>query len=156
MIPNNRPLKAYVRYDGQGRVVSSSLILRKNKPKVGKWKEVQTYECCDTFECVIPTVLFSQNVTFGFPVNTNNGCFPTCGFESTCGTYFIVDIRSFVNIPNNCTLEQFFNFVNQYYNWVGTWTLDNTTIQLEMDGELAKAICPTGEITMNINVACPA
>jgi hypothetical protein len=48
MIPNNRPLKAYVRYDGQGRVVSSSLILRKNKPKVGKWKEVQTYECCNS------------------------------------------------------------------------------------------------------------
>jgi hypothetical protein len=47
MATNNRPLKAYVRYDGSGRAVSSSLIWRKNKPKVGNWKEVQGYECCN-------------------------------------------------------------------------------------------------------------
>jgi hypothetical protein len=46
MAINNRPLKAFVRFDGSGRVVSSSLILRKNKPKVGKWKEIEGYECC--------------------------------------------------------------------------------------------------------------
>ena len=43
---NSRPLKAFVRYDGSGRIVAGSLILRKNKPKVGKWKEIQAYECC--------------------------------------------------------------------------------------------------------------
>lgn len=48
MATNNRPLKAYVRYDGSGRAVSSSLIWRKNKPKVGNWKEVQGYECCNS------------------------------------------------------------------------------------------------------------
>ena len=44
---NKRDLKAYVRYDGSGRVVAGSLILRRNKPKVGNWKEVQGYECCN-------------------------------------------------------------------------------------------------------------
>lgn len=44
---NSRPLKAYVRFDGSGRIVAGSLILRKNKPKVGKWKEIQAYECCN-------------------------------------------------------------------------------------------------------------
>jgi hypothetical protein len=48
---NKRPLKAYVRYDGSGRAVSSSLIWRKNKPKVGNWKEVQGYECCNPPAC---------------------------------------------------------------------------------------------------------
>jgi hypothetical protein len=43
---NTRPLKAFVRFDGSGRIVAGSLILRKNKPKVGKWKEIQAYECC--------------------------------------------------------------------------------------------------------------
>lgn len=43
---NSRPLKAFVRFDGSGRIVAGSLILRKNKPKVGKWKEIQAYECC--------------------------------------------------------------------------------------------------------------
>jgi len=44
---NNEHLKAFVRYDGTGRVVASSLILRKKKPKVGRWQEIQAYECCD-------------------------------------------------------------------------------------------------------------
>ena len=44
---NQRNLKAFVRYDGSGRVVAGSLVLRKNKPKVGKWREIQAYECCN-------------------------------------------------------------------------------------------------------------
>ena len=43
---NSRPLNAFVRFDGSGRIVAGSLILRKNKPKVGKWKEINAYECC--------------------------------------------------------------------------------------------------------------
>jgi len=43
---NKKDLKAFVRYDGSGRVVAGSLILRRKKPKVGKWTEVQGYECC--------------------------------------------------------------------------------------------------------------
>ena len=42
---NKRDLKAYGRYDGSGRVVPGSLILRRNKPKVGNWQQVQGYEC---------------------------------------------------------------------------------------------------------------
>lgn len=43
---NQRNLKAFVRYDGSGRVVAGSLVLRKKKPKVGRWEEILTYECC--------------------------------------------------------------------------------------------------------------
>lgn len=43
---NKKDLKAYVRYDGTGRVISGSLILQRNKPKVGNWKEINAYECC--------------------------------------------------------------------------------------------------------------
>ena len=44
---NQRDLKAFVRYDGSGRVVAGSLVLRKKKPKVGRWQEILTYECCN-------------------------------------------------------------------------------------------------------------
>jgi len=44
---NKKDLKAYVRFDGSGRVVAGSLILRRNKPKVGNWVQIQAYECCD-------------------------------------------------------------------------------------------------------------
>jgi hypothetical protein len=47
MTTNRRDLKAYMRIDGSGRVVPSTLILRKNMPKVGKWKEVDAHECCN-------------------------------------------------------------------------------------------------------------
>jgi len=45
---NKRPLKAYVRFDGSGRVVAGSLVLRRNKPKVGNWQEIVAYECCNS------------------------------------------------------------------------------------------------------------
>lgn len=47
MANNQKKLKAFVRYDGSGRVVASSLILRKNKPRVGRWFEIPTYDCCN-------------------------------------------------------------------------------------------------------------
>lgn len=47
MTPNKRDLKAYARFDGTGRIVPGSLVLRRTKPKVGKWKEVEAYECCN-------------------------------------------------------------------------------------------------------------
>jgi len=44
---NKRDLKAYVRFDGSGRVVPGSLVLRRKMPKVGKWQEIVGYECCN-------------------------------------------------------------------------------------------------------------
>jgi hypothetical protein len=40
-------LKAFVRFDGSGRVIPSSLILQKSKPKVGDWKEINATQCCN-------------------------------------------------------------------------------------------------------------
>lgn len=54
----NKKLKAYVRFDGTGRVVPSSLILQRSKPKVGNWKEIPANECCaptTTTTTVAPT-----------------------------------------------------------------------------------------------------
>jgi hypothetical protein len=47
MATNKRDLKAYVRFDGTGRIVPGSLVLRRKQPKVGNWKEIQGYECCN-------------------------------------------------------------------------------------------------------------
>jgi len=58
MIPNKRDLKAFVRVDGQGRIVAGSLILRKKMPKVGKWYEVPAYECCNADTTTITTTAF--------------------------------------------------------------------------------------------------
>lgn len=63
MTPNKRDLKAYVRYDGSGRVVPGSLILRRKMPKVGKWMEVPAYECCN------PTTSTTSSSTTSTPVS---------------------------------------------------------------------------------------
>jgi hypothetical protein len=41
-------LKAFVRYTASGRVVAGSLILRKNAPKSGIWREITNNLCCTT------------------------------------------------------------------------------------------------------------
>jgi hypothetical protein len=46
---SKKPLKEYIRIDGSGRTVPGSSILRKSKPKVGKWREIQEFQCCDPF-----------------------------------------------------------------------------------------------------------
>lgn len=60
---NRKDLKAYVRFDGTGRVVPSSLILRRKKPKVGKWVEIPAYECCDPFTPTTTTTSTSTSST---------------------------------------------------------------------------------------------
>lgn len=63
---NNQRLKAFVRFDGTGRVVAGSLILRKKAPKVGNWHEITAYECCNytttTTTTVAPTTTTTTTV----------------------------------------------------------------------------------------------
>ena len=60
---DSRPLKAFVRFDGSGRIVAGSLILRKNKPKVGKWKEIPAYECCNPTTSTTTTAVLTTTTT---------------------------------------------------------------------------------------------
>lgn len=53
MASNKKDLKAFVRYDGTGRVIAGSNILQRFKPKVGKWEQIGAYECCDPY-CTPP------------------------------------------------------------------------------------------------------
>lgn len=40
--------KAFVRLDANNRVIQGSLVLRKQKPKIGKWLQITSDVCCDT------------------------------------------------------------------------------------------------------------
>ena len=69
---NNNKLKAYVRFDGSGRVVSSSLIVQAFKPKVGNWKEIDAKECCN----YVPTTTTSTTVAPTTTTTTTTSLFP--------------------------------------------------------------------------------
>ena len=40
-------LKAFIRFDGSGRIIPGTLIVQSIKPKVGNWREINSTECCD-------------------------------------------------------------------------------------------------------------
>jgi hypothetical protein len=60
MASNKRINKAYVRYDGSGRVIPGSLILNRFKPKVGNWQETPAYLCCNEAPILALRLLFSN------------------------------------------------------------------------------------------------
>ena len=59
MANSNNQLKAYVRFDGTGRIVPSSLILQRFKPKDGNWQEIDAKECCN----FVPTTTTTTTAT---------------------------------------------------------------------------------------------
>jgi hypothetical protein len=63
MANSNNRLKAYVRYDGSGRVIAGSLILQRFKPKVGNWQEIPASECCDYIPPTTTTTSTSSTST---------------------------------------------------------------------------------------------
>jgi len=66
MTPNKRDLKAYSRFDGTGRIVPGSTVLRRQKPKNGKWIETQAYECCNVDQRTI-VVAVEDSFPFSYP-----------------------------------------------------------------------------------------
>jgi hypothetical protein len=86
---NKRDLRAFVRFDGSGRIVAGSLILRKNKPKVGKWHEIQAYECCN----YIPTTTTTTTAT---PTTTT-----TTTVVPTTTTTTTSAIAAFLSVSNS-------------------------------------------------------
>jgi hypothetical protein len=62
-------LKAFVRFDGTGKIVPSSIILAKSKPKVGNWKEIDANLCCNlttTTTTVPPTTTTTTTTPIPF------------------------------------------------------------------------------------------
>ena len=70
---NNNKLKAFVRFDGSGRIVPSSLIVQAFKPAVGNYKEIDAKECCNytttTTTTVAPT---TTSTTTAAPTTTTS------------------------------------------------------------------------------------
>jgi hypothetical protein len=78
---NQSKLKAWVRYDGTGRVISGGPIFQVNKPKVGNWKQIDANLCCNNGSTTTTTTAggggtptaFIQSYYF----NTFNACYST-------------------------------------------------------------------------------
>jgi hypothetical protein len=129
----NRNLKAYVRYDGSGRVVPGSLILRKQKPKVGKWTEIQGYQCCNdvtlTFDVTDPII---NDVVLRLFCNGTRIHYLFTPSDST-------DMDSLISI------------LNETFNVLGTFSNPSgNIIQLVMSGDQKTALCSVGTLSFDV------
>lgn len=80
---NKKDLKAYIRYDGSGRVIPGALLLQRFKPKGGgQWHQIGAYECCDP-SC-LPPVYGEDFIIVDF-------------IESETGGTFIIETNPFTN-----------------------------------------------------------
>lgn len=59
----NNKLKAYVRYDGTGRVLPGGPILQRFKPKVGNWVEIDANQCCNPTTTTTTTTVAPTTTT---------------------------------------------------------------------------------------------
>jgi hypothetical protein len=134
MASNKRFLKAYARFDGSGRIVPSSTILRKNKPKVGSWKEVQTYLCCNGTELFYtPESYPIINIQFAFSCNGTIVISEFIYEEAN-------DLNELIALLNDNPTNQFGYFVGQ----------SDGSIKLTVPDSVKALYCPTGTMSFQV------
>jgi len=103
MANSNNRLKAYVRYDGTGRVIAGSLILQRSKPKVGNWQEIDANECCNYVpdSTTTTTTTAAPGDCFCYDVDNQTAgpldyTYTDCGSETPTSTSIQADTISIV------------------------------------------------------------
>lgn len=166
MATNKRDLRAYVRYDGTGRIIPGSLVLRRNKPKVGNWKEIQTYECCDGGGCCsdgtvqlivsLPSGPEGPTLPAGEICSTqlNIGCPAPNGGDNIL-TYTSGVITPGVTLT---TYTELLDWLNTNFNYLGfTWLLTGpSTIEVIIDKKYLTCNCQNPTIVLFSFGECPA
>ena len=80
---NQSKLKAYVRYDGTGRVIAGGPILQRFKPKVGNWVEIDANECCN--DITTTTTSTSTSTSTSTTTTTTTAAAPVAYSITTSG-----------------------------------------------------------------------
>jgi len=138
MANNQKKLKAFVRYDGSGRVVAGSLILRKNKPRVGRWQEIPAYECCND----VPTVL---TVDVSLPM-TYPGVTIYCDETQVAYQY----VQSSTSLTTTQALVNSLNTAENTRQF-GTYSVvDSNTIKLTVPLSVKNNLCPDGTLAFTV------
>ena len=131
---NKRDLKAYVRYDGSGRVIAGSLVLRRKKPAVGNWHEIQGYECCNdvtlTYDVADAEILAVQLTLLC------NG----------------VEIGTYPASQDSGDMDELIVVLNNVFGMLGTFSKNSTedAVILTMTLDQKKALCPEGTLTFTV------
>lgn len=148
MAIDRRSLKAYVRYDGNGRIIPGSLILNRFKPAVGDWQETPAYECCNyTTTTSTTSIAPAERILYYTPNKypyTNIALRFFCDSEEVEYVSTTADASDFLKLIEALTS-------NSTYTQFGVFSaFDADTVQLTMSESLALTLCPTGELTFTV------
>jgi hypothetical protein len=99
----------------------------------------------------VTTSLDTTGINFNLPA----GC--TYTFNIMCNNQIKLALNVNRTSPNNITnVTTYFDNLVYQYPWLGTFTLNGSIITLDLDGNLANLICPTGTVTTGVGGGCPA
>ncbi len=97
MANSNNQLKAYVRFDGTGRVIPGSLILQRSKPKVGNWQEIDATECCGYVPTPSTTTTTSSSTSTTTSTSTSTSTTTTTSTSTSTTTTTTTATPSYSN-----------------------------------------------------------
>jgi hypothetical protein len=139
MFNQKKTLKGWVRFDGNNNAVAGSLIFRKNKPKVGNWKEYT-----DVNLCCSPYTLIS-NVVPGTP--PSNLC--AVGFGIYCNEFSVLSATSTLNLFD-VSAQTIVDGLNAQFSFLGTWVVVSTSeVGLQFKQTIADSLCPSGALSID-------
>lgn len=150
MANNQKKLKAFVRYDGSGRVVASSLILRKNKPRVGRWYEIPEYLCCNGVpsSTTTTTTQGGGSTPTAFTVPFWSSGFDSCNFAAE-GNIIIYSASSVLTAGSYVYFDAALT-----QPVTSSYAIIHNTIRYSFPaapGELVVYNCPSSQ-TINVNI----
>ena len=117
---NLRDLKAFVRYDGSGRVVAGSLIFRKKKPTVGNFQQIQAFKCCNVEQTQIEV-----DIQSAFPMTNVD----IVVFGDTGDDMYIFDYTS-QNAADVYELSSILNEHSKQFGWFSVSAAGDLLLQL--------------------------
>ena len=135
---NLRDLKAFVRYDGSGRVVAGSLIFRKKKPTVGNFQQIQAFKCCNVDQAQIEVVIQSA-----FPIVDAN----VVVFGSA-GSAFYMYGYSNTTVADVYALADALNATAKQFGWFSV-AADGSTLLLQLNAATAEYFAASGATSIS-------
>ena len=105
-----------------------------SKPKVGKWTEIQGYQCCN-------------DVTLTFDMGEDTSITDVTLRLFCNGT----QIHYLFTTQDSEDITDVINILNNTFNLLGTFSNPSENIiQLVMTGDMKTALCPTGTLTFDV------
>ena len=135
---NNNKLKAFVRFDGSGRIVSSSLIVQAFKPKVGNYKEIDAKECCNPTRVEL---LFTPVIPINYPGVTIYCDEVNVAYQYVNDGTSITTLDGLVNALNaNAATNQFGTYSNA----------GGGVLKLTVSFSVQNNLCPNGTLAFTV------